>query len=92
MYLEALAFEEELEHSFEPSIAFPYFEDLVVFFLNSEWSFRHRSERSVNKVELRKMLAILKANQRTHPEGDELHEKPWEVFLCKYCESVFDFR
>ena len=34
------------------------------------------------------MVAILKADQRTYPEP---YESPWDVFLCMYCESVFDF-
>ena len=60
-------------------------------FLHREWSYRHRSERNVKKIELRKMLAILKADQRTHPRAIESLESSWKVFLYMYCESAFDF-
>ena len=91
MYRSALAFEKELEQGFQPSFAFPHFEALVVIFLYREWSYRHRSESTVSKVELRKMLAIIKADQRRHPKGKEPFESPWEVFLYMYCESTWDF-
>ena len=89
MYRSTLALEKELEQGFQPSFAFPHFGDLVVIFLYREWSYRHRSEITVSKVELRKMLAIIKADQRRHPKGKEPFER--EVFLYKYCESTWDF-
>ena len=71
MYRIALVFEKELEQGSRFSFAFRYFETLVVIFLYREWSFRKRSENSVSKVELGKMLAIIKADQRTHFERKE---------------------
>ena len=92
MYRSALAFEKELQQGFQPSFAFPHFEALIVMFLHREWSFRHRTENTVSKVELRKMLAILKADQRRHPDAKEPFESPWEVFIFMYCDvSAFDF-
>ena len=91
MYRSALAFKKELEQGFQPSFAFPHFEALVVIFLYREWRYRHRSESTVCKVELRKMLAIIKADQRRHPKGKGPFESPWEVFLYMYSESIWDF-
>ena len=92
MYRSALAFEVELQQGFQPSFAFTHFEALIVMFLHREWSFRHRTENTVSKVELRKMLAILKADQRRHPDAKEPFESPWEVFIFMYCDvSAFDF-
>ena len=91
MYRSALASEKELEQGFQPSFAFPLFEALVVIFLYRESSYRRRSESTVSKVELRKMLAIIKADQRRHRKGKEPFESPWEVFLYMYCESTWDF-
>ena len=91
MYRSALAFGKELEQGSPPSFAFPRFEALVVIFLYIEWSYRHRSESTLSKVELRNLLAIIKADQRRHPKGKEPFESPWEVFLYMYCESTWDF-
>ena len=91
MYRSALTFAKELEQGSQPSFTFPYFEALVLIFLYREWLYCQRSENSVSKVELTKMQAIIKADQRTHLKGTELFESPCEVFLYLYYESFFDF-
>ena len=91
MYRSALAFEKELEQGFQPFFAFPHFEALVAIFLYREWSYRHRSESAVSKVELTKMLAIIKADQRRHPKGKGPFESPWEVSIYMYSESTWGF-
>ena len=92
MYRSALAIEKYFEQGFEPSFTFRNFEILVVRFIYREWSYRHRSERSVNEVELRKMLAILKADQGTHTEREKPFQSPWQVSHYMYSQYVLDLR
>ena len=89
LYKSALAFRKELKEGFDKQFSFPHFGPLVVVHLYREWSNRH-SSHTVSKDDLRKMLNIIKEDDRL--VGTFPFERPWEEFLFHYALSVTDLR